>query len=68
MDMLHRSIAKLTRLCVNQDARIATIRATLVATLLASVLLILMNLSSSAHASIPANKAAAERDSDSLDS
>ena len=50
MDTLHRSIAKLTSLCVNQDARIATIRATLVAILLAGLLLILMKLSSSAHA------------------
>lgn len=50
MDMLHRSIAKLTRLCVNQDAKVATIRATLVAALLAGLLLLLMSLSSAAHA------------------
>ena len=49
MDMLHRSFAKLTRLCVNQDAKVATIRATVVAILLASLLLLLMSLSSAAH-------------------
>lgn len=46
MDMLQRSISKLTRLCVNQDAKIATIRATIVAAILAGLLLVLMNLSS----------------------
>lgn len=46
MDMLQRSISKLTRLCVNQDAKIATIRATVVAAILAGLLLVLMNLSS----------------------
>ena len=45
MDLLHRSFSKLTHLCVNQDAKIATIRAVIVATILAGLLLLLMNLS-----------------------
>jgi hypothetical protein len=45
MDLLHRSFSKLTHLCVNQDAKIATIRAVIVATILAGLLILLMNLS-----------------------
>lgn len=47
--MLQRSISKLTRLCVNQDAKIATIRATVVAAILAGLLLLLMNASSASR-------------------
>jgi|GEM_PF-6971959 len=50
--MLQRSISKLSRLCVNQDAKIATIRATLVAVLLASLLLMLMSMSSAAETTV----------------
>ncbi len=53
--MLQRSISKLSRLCVNQDAKIATIRATLVAALLAGLLLVLMNMSSAESAEKEAN-------------
>lgn len=48
--MLHRSISKLTNLCVNQDARIATIRAVLVALLLGGMLLFLMHYQSTEKA------------------
>lgn len=63
MDLLHRSISKLTGLCVNQDAKIATIRAIIVAIVLASLLLILMRYSaaSSDAPNFSAYDAGAER-------
>lgn len=45
MEKLHRSISSFGRLCVNQDAKIATIRAVIIAIVLATLLLTLMRFS-----------------------
>lgn len=47
MEFIQRSISRLARLCVNQDARIATIRAFIVAAVIGGLLLLLMSFSSS---------------------
>lgn len=47
MDFIQRSISKFTSLCINKDAKIATIRAVIVAVIIGGLLLALMRLSDS---------------------
>lgn len=61
MDFLQRSMSKLTNLCVNKDAKIATIRAFIVAIIIGGLLLLLMRFSETDTPDFSAYEAGDER-------
>lgn len=61
MEFLQRSMSKLTNLCVNKDAKIATIRAFVVAIIIGGLLLLLMSFSADDAPDFTAYEAGDER-------